>query len=371
MPGATTTTMPGATTTTTTAVPAPDADADGIPDSVEGGAGTDSDGDGTPNYLDTDSDGDAIPDQIEGTGDADGDGIPNYIDPSDGDADGDGIPDVDEGTGDTDGDGIPDVVDSTGTTDVALTVISEPGPFEAGATVDAVIRVTNRGSVPAANTVIELAALGGATIATVEATDFAAIAAPPVGGLTGSLRLAFALPAGPSCSGGGAQTTCDLGALGASMFSDISFSIATPGTLPPGPTTLATANMTTEADDPQADNDIVSILGTNTRTAPETTLAPTTAPPAVAAGELPAGDPGAWDDPAVWDAVDGPAPEGGSADPSEIAFTGSSPLILLLAGVALLSTGLALVRPEPSSPRWPTSGLRLKWMLRRAASRWG
>jgi len=53
--------------------------------------GTDSDGDGVPDYIDRDSDNDGILDIDEGTGDDDGDGIPNFQDL---DADGDGIPDV-------------------------------------------------------------------------------------------------------------------------------------------------------------------------------------------------------------------------------------------------------------------------------------
>ena len=85
-----------------------DADQDTIPDVVEGGSDVDSDGDSTPDYLDTDSDGDGIPDAVEGTGDVDGDGLPNYLDA---DSDGDGIPDASEGAGDVDGDGIPNFLD--------------------------------------------------------------------------------------------------------------------------------------------------------------------------------------------------------------------------------------------------------------------
>ena len=86
-----------------------DADQDTIPDVVEGGGDVDSDGDGTPDYLDADSDGDGIPDADEGAGDVDGDGLPNYLDA---DSDGDGIPDAVEGTGDDDGDGIPNYLDT-------------------------------------------------------------------------------------------------------------------------------------------------------------------------------------------------------------------------------------------------------------------
>lgn len=63
----------------------PDADGDGLTDDMEGknnpGGPLDTDGDGTPDYLDTDSDQDGIGDISEGTGDSDGDGIPNSKDP--------------------------------------------------------------------------------------------------------------------------------------------------------------------------------------------------------------------------------------------------------------------------------------------------
>jgi len=49
----------------------------GIPDAVEGV--TDTDGDGTPDNLDTDSDGDGIPDAVEGVADTDGDGTPDNL----------------------------------------------------------------------------------------------------------------------------------------------------------------------------------------------------------------------------------------------------------------------------------------------------
>ncbi|MEE9320009.1 MAG: Ig-like domain-containing protein [Granulosicoccus sp.] len=83
-----------------------DADADGIPDAVEGLE--DSDGDGVPDYLDEDSDGDGIADSVEGSTDTDNDGTPDYLDT---DADGDGIGDASEGIADSDGDGIPDYLD--------------------------------------------------------------------------------------------------------------------------------------------------------------------------------------------------------------------------------------------------------------------
>ncbi len=99
-----------------------DSDNDGIPDAVEAGLDVnnpiDSDGDGKPDYQDTDSDGDGIDDVIEGTIDTDGDGIPDYVDVgSNGDSDGDGIPDSVECTAypacaDTNGDGQPDYLDT-------------------------------------------------------------------------------------------------------------------------------------------------------------------------------------------------------------------------------------------------------------------
>ena len=87
--------------------PALDSDRDGIPDSEE--LGVDSDGDGTPNFLDDDSDNDGIPDSIELALDTDGDGLPDYID---NDSDGDTIPDSSELVGDADSDGIPNFRDS-------------------------------------------------------------------------------------------------------------------------------------------------------------------------------------------------------------------------------------------------------------------
>lgn len=98
-----------------------DSDGDGINDSLEGRADNrDTDGDGTPDYLDNDSDNDGISDAIErGTGptpvDTDGDGAPDYLDP---DSDNDGLGDALEtfyGTdplkADTDGDGTTDLVE--------------------------------------------------------------------------------------------------------------------------------------------------------------------------------------------------------------------------------------------------------------------
>ena len=62
-----------------------DSDLDGLTDTAEGrfepGGPTDTDGDGTPDYLDLDSDGDTLPDRDEGNGDLDNDSIPNSRDP--------------------------------------------------------------------------------------------------------------------------------------------------------------------------------------------------------------------------------------------------------------------------------------------------
>ncbi len=74
---------------------------DGAPpadDSPFGGLG-DSDGDGTPDFLDEDDDGDGIPDTIDAEPDV----------PFDPDTDGDGTPNSEDW--DDDGDGIPDVID--------------------------------------------------------------------------------------------------------------------------------------------------------------------------------------------------------------------------------------------------------------------
>jgi outer membrane protein OmpA-like peptidoglycan-associated protein len=80
-----------------------DSDGDGIDDATEGL--TDTDLEGTPDFLDDDSDGDGVPDSAEsGTADGDGDGLPDFRDP---DSDGDGVPDGAE-AGDANGDGVPD-----------------------------------------------------------------------------------------------------------------------------------------------------------------------------------------------------------------------------------------------------------------------
>ncbi|HRI65492.1 MAG TPA: hypothetical protein PK156_14690 [Polyangium sp.] len=111
----------------------PDADFDGISDTVEGrDTNVDTDGDGTPDYLDADSDDDSIPDSLEGQTkfvgcatpqNSDTDAIPDFRDT---DSDDNGLPDRAEvypdGTAydpqhaapnpaDTDGDAIPDYAD--------------------------------------------------------------------------------------------------------------------------------------------------------------------------------------------------------------------------------------------------------------------
>jgi len=130
-----------------------DTDSDGIPDSVEGrcavGGPTDTDKDGTPDYLDFDSDADGIPDKVEWAGggcdptlalnDADGDGIPNFRDL---DSDGNGMLDKDEACPpaavltllgkpactvskayDFDGDGLLDFLDPDNDHDSASTIV--------------------------------------------------------------------------------------------------------------------------------------------------------------------------------------------------------------------------------------------------------
>lgn len=97
--------------------PTEDSDGDNISDVDEGrDRAVDTDGDGTPDYLDIDSDGDGIPDSVEAGDDntrtpprdADGDGVPDFRDL---DSDGNGIPDARETEGDLDGDGTPDFAD--------------------------------------------------------------------------------------------------------------------------------------------------------------------------------------------------------------------------------------------------------------------
>jgi hypothetical protein len=97
-----------------------DSDGDGVPDALEAGTirsgdePRDADADGLYDFRDLDSDGNAIDDAIEGAGDLDGDGV---VDSSDLDNDGDLVSDVDEIGGDptapvdTDGDGAFDYID--------------------------------------------------------------------------------------------------------------------------------------------------------------------------------------------------------------------------------------------------------------------
>jgi len=97
---------------------APDEDGDGCSDRWEGREdGTDSDGDGTPDYLDDDSDADGVADALECNtrvsgdepADTDADGTHDFRDD---DSDGNGIPDSTEGDTETDTDGDPDFRDT-------------------------------------------------------------------------------------------------------------------------------------------------------------------------------------------------------------------------------------------------------------------
>jgi hypothetical protein len=110
-----------------------DSDGDGICDFHEGHSGhgepRDTDGDGTPDYLDLDSDGDTIPDRLEAGDesmetppvDTDGDGVPDYLDV---DSDNDGLSDewewahdLDVRNEDSDGDGATDLIEIGAGTD--------------------------------------------------------------------------------------------------------------------------------------------------------------------------------------------------------------------------------------------------------------
>lgn len=102
--------------------PDDDSDGDGLTDGEEGrddDAPQDTDGDGTPDYLDEDSDGDGITDLIESQprdesgapADTDGDGTPDHLDR---DSDDDGLLDSVEGASD---DGVPPDTDGDGTAD--------------------------------------------------------------------------------------------------------------------------------------------------------------------------------------------------------------------------------------------------------------
>uniref|UniRef100_UPI00262CCF73 T9SS type B sorting domain-containing protein n=1 Tax=uncultured Aquimarina sp. TaxID=575652 RepID=UPI00262CCF73 len=98
-----------------------DSDGDGLDDAYEGTGDEgvtpeDTDGDGTPDYLDEDSDGDGIPDEVEGF-DYDNDGVPDIL-PIGEDVDNDGLDDAYDG--DTTGYGDPngDIVDADPDTDL-------------------------------------------------------------------------------------------------------------------------------------------------------------------------------------------------------------------------------------------------------------
>jgi uncharacterized repeat protein (TIGR01451 family) len=95
----------------------------------------DTDGDGTPDYLDPDDDGDGIPTAHEcpnfpNCPDTDGDGTPDYLDPDD---DGDGVWTKYEcpnfpNCPDTDGDGTPDFLDRDDDGDGVWTKFENPDP---------------------------------------------------------------------------------------------------------------------------------------------------------------------------------------------------------------------------------------------------
>jgi len=91
-----------------------DENKDGLADSIDPKQGgmplpiPDTDEDDIPDYRDLDSDGDGILDSIEMDVDTDGDGTPDHLDL---DSDGDGIPDSTEMDVDTDEDGTPDYLD--------------------------------------------------------------------------------------------------------------------------------------------------------------------------------------------------------------------------------------------------------------------
>ncbi len=112
---------------------AADADGDGISDLFEDRVSAfDTDGDGTPDYIDSDSDNDGIPDALEsGTGgnpdrspvDSDGDGIFDFRDM---DSDGNVVFDSTEGGADSDGDGTGDHADADNDGD-AITDLTEIG----------------------------------------------------------------------------------------------------------------------------------------------------------------------------------------------------------------------------------------------------
>lgn len=111
----------------------PDADGDTLSDDQENRFSfSDSDGDGTPDYLDLDSDNDTLPDSLE-AGDADlrtlprdhdADGVPSFRDL---DADGNGLADVQESKADFDLDGLADAFDKDDDGDTLPDVL-EIGP---------------------------------------------------------------------------------------------------------------------------------------------------------------------------------------------------------------------------------------------------
>lgn len=113
---------------------ASDSDGDTILDGDEGSAtNLDTDGDGTPDYLDVDSDNDGIFDSAEAGDlrletiplDSDNDGTPDFQDT---DADGNGVPDREDGTGDLDGDNVPDFRDRDDDGDFVLDSIEIGDP---------------------------------------------------------------------------------------------------------------------------------------------------------------------------------------------------------------------------------------------------
>ena len=92
-----------------------DADGDGIPDAMEGAA--DTDGDGKANLLDLDSDNDGIPDNVEAQT------TQGFVTPVGKDSNHDGVDDAYQPgltPVDTDGDGTPDTLDTDSDNDAVL-----------------------------------------------------------------------------------------------------------------------------------------------------------------------------------------------------------------------------------------------------------
>jgi hypothetical protein len=116
-----------------------DSDGDGIPDYREAGdvdpasPPIDSDGDGTPDFRDLDSDNNGRSDTIDGLDDLDNDTVANFQDPDD---DGDSIPDIAEigpnplQPNDTDNDGIPDFHDLDSDDDTILDAIETNDDYD-------------------------------------------------------------------------------------------------------------------------------------------------------------------------------------------------------------------------------------------------